>query len=151
MNRSKLASNTSIDFPVGLNDAIAKITKDFSFAYLKEAFITSLLVIVSVRRGTNKEFEYPPVETNGTPNGSDPRLESNLLFRVFSRQIQILRHEMEGSRKSAEDAAKSKAPVVPQVRMFGGPDMDMDTYVPGKISGNRNDALWGLTLRSQRG
>lgn len=37
-------------------------------------------------------------------------MESNLLYRVISNNVQALRHEMEGSRKSAEDAAKNSAP-----------------------------------------
>ena len=34
-------------------------------------------------------------------------MESNLLYRVISKNIQTLRLEMEGSRKSAEDAARN--------------------------------------------
>lgn len=104
-SRFKLASNKTIDFPPELSKAIADITEDFSFAYLKEAFITSLLVIVAVQRGTDEELNEAPEEANGEPsNEGASKLDSNLLYRVFRKQIRTLRHEMEGSRKSAEEA-----------------------------------------------
>lgn len=110
--RSRLATNKAIDYPPELSKAIAELTQDFSFAYLKEAFITSLLIIVAVQRGTNQEFRETPAETNGdvTKENSASKLKKNLLYRVLSKQVQTLRHEMEGSRKSAEEAAKHKAP-----------------------------------------
>ncbi|KAL9035316.1 MAG: hypothetical protein Q9180_004927 [Flavoplaca navasiana] len=100
--RSKLANNNSIDFPPKLSAAIADITEGFSFAYLKEAFITSLLVIVAEQRGGTKE-----------PNGTivDPSLEgleSNALWRTFSKQVENLRTEQEASRKSADEAVQNK-------------------------------------------
>jgi len=110
-SRFKLASNKTFDFPPELSKAIADITEDFSFAYLKEAFITSLLVIVAVQRGTNKEFSKAPEEANGEPSiEGASKLDSNLLYRVLRKQIQTLRYEMEGSRKSAEEAGKHKTP-----------------------------------------
>ena len=112
--RSKLSNNKSIDFPPSLSTAIADITDGFSFAYLKEAFVTSLLVIVAIQRGTSKEPEdAPSTEINGTANGDVPEdeaVKSNLLYRVLSRNVATLRHEMEGSRKSAEEAAQNAAP-----------------------------------------
>ena len=113
MARSKLSRNKSIDFPPELSKAIADITEGFSFAYLKEAFVNSLVVILAVQRGTSKEPEAAdesPGINEISENRSSSAVESNLLYRVLRNNIQILRHEMEGSRKNAEDAAQNSAP-----------------------------------------
>ena len=111
-NRSKLAGNKFIDFPAELSKAIADITEGFSFAYLKEVFVTSLLVIVGIQRGTSTEPELADTETaNGAAEDEALRtVQSNLLYRVVKKNVKILRIEMEGSRKSAEDAANYSAP-----------------------------------------
>ncbi|KAL8775545.1 MAG: hypothetical protein Q9209_000041 [Squamulea sp. 1 TL-2023] len=100
--RSKLEKNKSIDFPPKLSAAIADITEGFSFAYLKETFITSLLVIVAAQRGGDI------AETNGTVKTGDPEgLEGNALWRTISKQVETLRAEQEDSRKSADEAAQN--------------------------------------------
>ncbi|KAF9515232.1 hypothetical protein BS47DRAFT_1448999 [Hydnum rufescens UP504] len=43
--QKKLRHNKSIDFPKALIEHIAKLTADFSFAYLKEAFVSTLITI----------------------------------------------------------------------------------------------------------
>ncbi len=133
--KSKLAGNKTIDFPPELSTAIADLTSDFSFAYLKEAFITSLLIIVAVQRGTKKDFNDMPAETNGNAKVATSQLERNLLYRVLSKQIETLRHEMEGSRKSAEDAAKHKALYAKgSVMSYHRPILDADADIPGRSS-----------------
>ena len=111
-NRSKLVGNKFIDFPVELSKAIADITEGFSFAYLKEVFVTSLLVIVGIQRGTSTEPELADNETAiGAAEDGVPRIvQSNLLYRVVRKNVENLRIEMEGSRKSVEDAANNSAP-----------------------------------------
>ena len=100
--RSKLAKNKGIDFPEQLSTAVAEITEGFSFAYLKETFVTALLIIVGGQRGSSKEIDALP-ETNGNSG----ELKNVLLWRVISKQVQTLRVEMEDARKSAEEAAKN--------------------------------------------
>ena len=96
---------------------------------MKEAFITSLLIIVAVQRGTNQEFNESSAEINGdVTDDSASKLKRNLLYRVISKQVQTLRHEMEGSRKSAEDAAKHKAPNGPVPSACGIMDEDADVF-----------------------
>ena len=100
--RSKLSKNKTIDFPPKLSEAIAEITEGFSFAYLKETFITSLLMIVGSHKGTSKAVD-------GLPEAGKEahELDHLLLWRVISKQVQNLRAEMEDARKSAEDADKN--------------------------------------------
>ena len=97
--RSKLAKNKTIEFPTKLCEAISEVTEGFSFAYLKEVFVTSLLRIVGSRRG-NKKIESLP-----EAGEEAHELDHLLLWRVMNKQVQTLRAEMEDARKSAEEAA----------------------------------------------
>ena len=45
--RQKLKDNKKVEFPRELSIRVADITEDFSFAYMKEAFVAALLVIVA--------------------------------------------------------------------------------------------------------
>ena len=112
--RSKLAKNKNIDFPEKLSAAIADLTEGFSFAYLKEAFVTALLIIVGAQKGSNKEISKLP-ETNGEVGEFD----YILLWRVISKQVQTLRTEMEDARKSAEEAiVNNSSTPQPRARMI---------------------------------
>ena len=96
--REKLAkADNDLDFPDGLSKRIADITGDFSFAYIKEAFVTSLLTIVGAQKGA-RDLEQEKDDDDNDPLGKV------LLWRVMKRQVSNLRTEMEGARKSAEDA-----------------------------------------------
>ncbi|KAG8531497.1 uncharacterized protein KY384_003126 [Bacidia gigantensis] len=97
--RKKLLANDELEFPEELNDVIASVIQGFSFAYLREVFVTSLLTIVGAEKGTNKDIEDIPAVEEGV---SEP--DRLLLWRVIKKQIQTLRSEMEGARKSAEEA-----------------------------------------------
>ena len=74
--QSKLASNDSVPFPDKLCPAIAGITNGFSFAYIQEAFVASLLTIASHK----EESETPKpklengkqVEESRTPTKEKP-------------------------------------------------------------------------------
>ena len=101
--RSKLAKNNKVDFPPKLSEVIAEVTEGFSFAYLKEAFITSLLMIVGSRK-TSKEIDGL-ADAFEEPN----EFSHLLLWRVMSKQVKTLRAEMEDARKSAEDAASNNS------------------------------------------
>ena len=105
--RAKLSENKKVDFPPQLSEAIADITNGFSFAYLKEAFITSLLMIVGSDKGTSKAIDGLPEAGEGTHE-----LDYLLLWRVMSKQVGNLRAEMKDARRSAEDAAKNNTATV---------------------------------------
>lgn len=64
-----------MDFPETLIDKIAGWTPDFSFAYLKEAFVSSLLIIAA-RESHGKSDDNESFET------------------IIKRQIETLRKEM---------------------------------------------------------
>lgn len=83
--QGKLADNKEIEFPDKICDAIAKITDDFSFAYIQEAFIAALLAIATSRRDP---------QTHEASDG-DGELEKYVLWREIKKQVKILREEMD--------------------------------------------------------
>ena len=95
--RSRLVDNKAIDFPPSLCPAIAGITDGFSFAYLQEAFISSLLIIVDQQRG-------------GSSSTTKAAQTDDSLWKVMNRQVEMLRSEIQGSRKSAKDAVEYDGP-----------------------------------------
>jgi transitional endoplasmic reticulum ATPase len=46
-NREKVTKNPEIKFPEELCNTVADLTEGFSFAYMKEAFLASLLVVAN--------------------------------------------------------------------------------------------------------
>lgn len=105
--RFKLSNNTTVDFPPKLSEAIAAITEGFSFAYLKESFITSLLMIVGSHKGTSKAIDDLP-----EAGAESHELDHLLFWRVMSQQVKNLRAEMEDARKSAEDASQNNTATI---------------------------------------
>lgn len=73
----------SIKFPKMLSPAIAGITQDFSFAYLKEAFVATLLSIAGNR------------SENGIEDEEDGDLDKYELWREMKRQVDLLRKDMD--------------------------------------------------------
>ncbi|KAF2643247.1 P-loop containing nucleoside triphosphate hydrolase protein [Massarina eburnea CBS 473.64] len=107
--QGKLKDNHDIDFPDALCPAIAKITDKFSFAYMQEAFVASLLAIAV--RGT-KDADQADREANryagphdpmtaagyygsvGILSGSeDPELDDLVLWKEIQKQVKVLREE----------------------------------------------------------
>ncbi|KAL6703689.1 hypothetical protein ACN47E_009383 [Coniothyrium glycines] len=121
--QGKLKDNKNVDFPDKLCDKIAEITDKFSFAYMQEAFVASLLAIA--RRGgktaaaddweaqrwagphdpLNKADDLTQipraraVRRGGrvpvVPVESDPALEKLELWVEIQKQVKILKDEMD--------------------------------------------------------
>jgi transitional endoplasmic reticulum ATPase len=120
--QGKLKDNKDLDFPDELCPKIAEITPKFSFAYMQEAFVASLLAIAS-RGGKSVEEadreaerwagpQDPMKSTIGTlhtnfarrlPFGdistpasdSDSDLDKLELWKEMKKQVKILREEMD--------------------------------------------------------
>lgn len=97
-------ADKAMDSPLRVCSAIAGITDGFSFAYLQEAFISSLLVVANEQgeAGKRTEEKAQSIDSNS--------LESVLFWRVMNQQVSKLRNEIKGSRKSAEDAMAYNGP-----------------------------------------
>ncbi|PMD45929.1 P-loop containing nucleoside triphosphate hydrolase protein, partial [Hyaloscypha variabilis F] len=86
--RQKLKTKPEIEFPGTLVEPIAGITYDFSFAYMQEAFVSSLLEIAHHRNEVDEDEEF--IDETG---GGDEDLEKYELWRVINEQVKILRDE----------------------------------------------------------
>jgi len=110
--QGKLSDNKDIDFPDKLCDSIAEITDKFSFAYMQEAFIASLLAIAShggkeaeeiARRwaGPQDPLQSVDLQSHMTGGGSeDPDIKHLVLWVEMQKQVKILRDEMEEKKLS---------------------------------------------------
>jgi transitional endoplasmic reticulum ATPase len=88
--QKKLESNKDVDFPDALCEAIASITDGFSFAYIQEAMVASLLAIAA-RGGSDHE------------SSGDGDLDKLILWREVQKQVKILRDEMGDEEDEQED------------------------------------------------
>ena len=85
--REKLKNKPSIKFPEKLCPAIASITQDFSFAYLKEAFVATLLTIAGRRSEESVR--------HGSGDDRDDDLDDYELWREMKKQVKSLRDDMD--------------------------------------------------------
>lgn len=92
--RNKLKDNKKVDFPEEMSAKVADITDDFSFAYMKEAFVAALLVIVAKR----------DVREGGGGDG----LSGNVLWEELKKQISALRKEMDDESGSRAEKGEGK-------------------------------------------
>lgn len=90
--RHKLRNNKKIDFPKEMSGRVADITGDFSFAYMKEAFVAALLVIVA-RTDEKSKLRH-----------REDGLSGNILWKELKKQVESLRKEMDSE---GEDAAST--------------------------------------------
>ncbi|KAL8779469.1 MAG: hypothetical protein Q9213_006923 [Squamulea squamosa] len=90
--RQKLKSKPAIKYPRKLCPAIAGITADFSFAYLQEAFVATLLAIAGHRSEETIRGGGGPDDND---NGGD--LDSFELWREMKKQVKALRNDMGNS------------------------------------------------------
>jgi len=92
-----------IEFPKYLCTAAAEITDGFSFAYIQEAFLASLLMIASeaaeVETDPDSEFDLLDDTADSDVEGGDD-LEKVILWLEFKKQVKILREDMESSEET---------------------------------------------------
>jgi len=110
--QGKLKDNKDIEFPDKLCPAIAEITDKFSFAYMQEAFVATLLAIAGSGTKNGEEAErqahrwagpHDPMvavdraartERVGGGDG-EPELDKLVLWKEMQKQVKILREEMD--------------------------------------------------------
>lgn len=96
--RNKLKNNDKVEFPREMSARIADLTADFSFAYMKEAFVAALLVIVA--RSDNGRTYYSVGEDD---------LSGNILWKELQKQIKQLRKEREEEGEEAGSLGMMKS------------------------------------------
>lgn len=88
--RKKLKRNgAKVEFPVELSGRIAGITAGFSFATMKEAFVSTLLALA--RRGGDEK---------GLPAADKEHIDDLPLWKEIQVQVKLLRKEMEKTHRS---------------------------------------------------
>ena len=84
--RHKLAKNPDVHFPEKLSPAMAHITSGFSFAFLQECFVATLLVLARDEDDVAHESD----------DDDDDDLDKYELWRTFKQQADVLRKEVDG-------------------------------------------------------
>ena len=94
--RKKLKNKPAIEFPKTLCSAVADITDDFSFAYMKEAFVATLLDLAR-----NHATCDTSDEDGDSDDDDDDGLDKYKFWKVFRVQVKILRDEMDSGNPTA--------------------------------------------------
>ncbi|KAF2110367.1 P-loop containing nucleoside triphosphate hydrolase protein [Lophiotrema nucula] len=151
--QSKLKDNNDIDFPDSLCEAIAKITDKFSFAYMQEAFVASLLAIATRKDQASEYDRYTGPEDPLAPSTLQNRmadlkmandirrligpnsdeLDKLVLWKEMQKQVKILREEME------EKHARENTSARPSVWATTGSD-DLSESDDGRWVGGTSTA-----------
>lgn len=90
--QGKLKENKDIEFPHEICDALADITDGFSFAYMQEAFVASLLALAV---GGKEEDGHKGVDIDKLP-----------LWQQLKKQVKNLRDELNHEPEDAMAALK---------------------------------------------
>ena len=111
--QAKLLANEDIDFTDEVCRAVAEATESFTFAYLKELFVQTLLMHITGHEDDSGEVpleDQGASETGGTdaPGGSvSTGLEGNRFYQTLRRRIKALTEDLEAvDGKSAEQGAE---------------------------------------------
>ncbi|KIW90464.1 uncharacterized protein Z519_09110 [Cladophialophora bantiana CBS 173.52] len=111
--QKKLRDNKEIEFPDEICPAAAKITDDFSFAYIQEAFVTALLEIARETDGggrggettsgkdekmeeLHEQWDLLEIDCGGRVDAllRDKDLNDYILWRKLKHQIELLRRQI---------------------------------------------------------
>ena len=97
-----------VEFPMRICPAVAMITDGFSFAYMQEAFVATLLAIAQGRSDALDDEEVRQAEGDGDDND----LDEYELWRELKKTIKTLRDDMSNDspgKSSTNDVSFSKA------------------------------------------
>lgn len=96
--KNRLSEADEVEFPHRLCKPIAQITHDFSFAYIQEAFVASLLVIAGqdeADASLNVDEEGFASVEHLIATDDDKDLDQYVLWRQMKKQVKTLREELE--------------------------------------------------------
>lgn len=145
--RAKLRKNKSkVAFPKKLCPAMARITDEFSFAYIQEAYVASLLEIARRDSDDAEQSDQRPMIigfADADDEDEDPdHLDSYLLWRVFKEQVKILRENMDANDDALDSSQRLSHPVQNHVLPnTSDPTLMMESFhpdMPGSL--NEQDA-----------
>jgi hypothetical protein len=150
--RQKLKSNKSIKFPKKLCAAIADITEDFSFAYLKEAFIATLLVIAGKQEDGNES------DDDDGGDGDGDGLDGLVLWVEMKKQVKLLRDDMDSGDDAQDALAFAEAGGVmhppgpgPLPGSWPGNGKETALQIPDGGQGSAHERLERLKIQTMQG
>ena len=123
--REKLKTKP-VDFPKALSTKIAKITEDFSFAYMKEAFVASLLALARADSDKPKQPKVqhisfadlklghdfnPPIGAFPSDKKGDDDFDDLPLWKEIQEEVKILRKDMGSKQLSDRVFSTTSMPV----------------------------------------
>ncbi|KAF2206216.1 hypothetical protein CERZMDRAFT_53649 [Cercospora zeae-maydis SCOH1-5] len=141
--RNKLEKTSDIEFHDDIAAIFAQLTDGFSFAYLKELFVQTLLTIVGGRADADDEDDTHSDGAELSGQGKDPakehkkpsrqlaevsipdHLQDNTLMRILQKQVKVLWREMDNT-SGDEKVGKQESS-----------DEDEDEDADGCCSGHR--------------
>ena len=99
-------SNQDIRFTSELCPFLADLTDEFTFAYMKEAFVATLLRLASrpAKMSVKSEVEDKPKDSN------EAGIKSSPFYKEFKKQVKILREQM--SEKPVVKAVQAETKVI---------------------------------------
>lgn len=103
-----MKKKVEVEFPMRICPAVALITDGFSFAYMQEAFVATLLAIAQGRSDALDDEEVRKAEEDG----GDDHLDDYELWRELKKTIKGLRDDMSNdtpNKPSTNDDSFSKA------------------------------------------
>lgn len=102
--RRKLQHNNKVQFPEKLSPAIADITQDFTFAYLKEAFVASLLAIARGEEHDDVEDDFSETISSFVSHKVHKKEDEDIanlpLWILIQKEVKLLREDMENGEKA---------------------------------------------------
>lgn len=102
--RGKLKGKTGVEFPRRLCPAMAGITGGFSFAFLQECFVATLLGLAR----DEEEDEGRGLEKLNVGGEDDDDLERYVLWRAFKAQAEALRKQIEDGGEEVEGGMQDR-------------------------------------------
>jgi transitional endoplasmic reticulum ATPase len=123
--RQKYIESDEVDFPDEVCAVVAKITKGFTFAYLKELFTSSLLLLVrnateGSEDGTESEDAIAENDESesGVPEVDIPaHIQDNRLLKIIMIQAQGLLEDMNSTKTTASEPASTSGAPNPNFRL----------------------------------
>lgn len=130
--REKLKDKEEIDFPKKLCGPMAAITDEFSFAYLKEAFVSALLELA---RNHTEDFDWDVEDEEGHDAfGEFGDLDKYKIWRYFKEQVKLLRDEI-GDGRSPHLIAESNGRTQGGALSLGASDDEASFETAGLVHG----------------